>query len=488
MYPIEFFWRAAERHSERPAILGPETLTFRALARRVREQGEALVAQDPTVGARVAIAADNTVEHLIGILAVLAAGKTWIPLNPRQGDPELARQIAFLRPSLVLADATMADRLAAHGPRLLADRNGSAPLPRDLRLPLHATQAIKLTGGSTGAPKGVAQPYRAWNTNVITQMAILGLSPASRYLVAAPLTHGTSTYILPVLGSGGALVFPDAPKPAGLLDAAEKHGATLFFAPPTLVFALVDEQRHEERRLSLKNLVYGGAPMRPSKIREAQACFGPVLCTSYGQTEAPQVIAFLPPEEMNEATYASVGRPTFLTEVGILDKEGHVLAAGAEGEIAVRGDLLMTGYIDAPEETARVMQDGWLRTGDAGVLDEHGYLFLRDRIRDVIITGGFNVYPSDVEAALAKEPAIADCSVVGVPDEKWGEAVHAAIQLRPGHPLDADGLKAAIKHALGAVMTPKEFHLFPTLPRTAVGKVSKPAIREEILRRKDKGN
>ncbi len=160
---------------------------------------------------------------------------------------------------------------------------------------------------------------------------------------------------------------------------------------------------------------------------------------------------------------------------------------GQEGEIAFRGDLLMTGYLNADEETGRTLVDGWLRTGDAGILDERGFLFLRDRIRDVIITGGFNVYPSDVEAILATHPAVADCAVFGVPDDKWGEAVHAAVQLRPGHALDAKGLMSLIKHELGSVKTPKEIHAFDALPRSAVGKVLKPAMRAEVLRRRVHG-
>lgn len=180
----------------------------------------------------------------------------------------------------------------------------------------------------------------------------------------------------------------------------------------------------------------------------------------------------------------SVGRATALTRLAILSKEGEPLPDGEEGEIAVRGDLVMTGYLNAPEETGRVLVDGWLRTGDAGVIDERGYLFMRDRIRDVIITGGFNVYPGDVEVVIARHPNVADCSVVGVPDPKWGEAVHVAIQLRDGAGLDADALIAAVKHELGSVKAPKEIHIFDALPRSPVGKTVKAAVRSEIIRRR----
>jgi acyl-CoA synthetase (AMP-forming)/AMP-acid ligase II len=493
MYPIDYLWRSACRHPDRPAVISPTgDLSFRQLADTVLQRAAALTALDPAPGSRVAVGAANSVDHLVAILAILAAGKVWVPLNPRNGDPELRRIVEFVEPALVLTDDDMLRRLDGVRPQ---------PLPLDLLrttagdvdrvamgpqsaagVSLDQPQAIKFTGGTTGFPKGVIQPLRAWITNIATQLHELGLTPEDRYLVAAPITHGTSTYMLPLLGAGGALVFPDYPKPAALLDAAERHGATVFFAPPTLILALVEEQRRAPRRLNaLRYMVYGGAPMRPEQIRDAQSVFGPVLCTCFGQTEAPQIITFLPPAEMKDDRLGSVGRTTLLTRVAILDKAGHPQPPGVEGEIAVHGDLVMGGYFKAEAETCKTLVDGWLRTGDGGMLDEHGYLFLRDRLRDVIITGGFNVYPSDVEVVLSAHPAVADCSVVGVPDAKWGEAVHAAVQLHPGMAVSTEELIALVKRELGSVKTPKQVHVFQALPRSAVGKVLKPAIRQTII-------
>jgi fatty-acyl-CoA synthase len=494
MYPIEFFWLAANRFPERTAVIAPgRTLTFRELARLVLEWAAAIAAKDSGQEEIVCVGAANTVDHLIAILAVLAAGKVWTPLNPRNGDPELKRLIEFVRPSLILVDEGMRERVFGEDRciKLLSEIGGGGgeaapmgPLPGP-GFRLDRTQAIKFTGGTTGFPKGVKQPLRAWNTNIVTQIHTMGLTPDDRYLVAAPLTHGTSTYMLPLLGSGGALVFPEEAKPAGLLEAAERHRASLFFAPPTLILALIEEQRHAPRDLrALRYLIYGGAPMRIEQIRAAQSCFGNVLCTCYGQTEAPQIATFLSPAEMVGDDLSSVGRPTMLTQVGILTEEGNPLPPGEEGEVAIRGDLVMTGYYNAPEETERTLVAGWLRTGDAGILDGRGFLFLKDRIRDVIITGGFNVYPSDVEVVITAHPAVVDCSVIGVPDEKWGEAVHAAVQLRPGYDLQPGELTAMVKHELGSVKTPKEIHIFDSLPRSPVGKVLKPAIREEVQRRR----
>jgi fatty-acyl-CoA synthase len=493
MYPIEFLWRAARRFPERTAVLGSHgPMCFRELARRVLIGASTIAALDPIPGSMVGVGASNSVDHLVGILAVLAAGKVWVPLNPRNGDPEIHRQVEFIGPRLILADEAMASRLTRHRSmiHLLSNltRPSTAeptmdPIP-NAQFELDCTQAVKFTGGTTGFPKGVKQPIRAWNANIVTQIHMLGLGPQDRYLIAAPLTHGTSTYILPILGSGGALIFPEEPKAAGLLAATEQHHATLCFAPPTLILSLLEEQSHAPRKIdSLRCLIYGGAPMRAEQIRDVQACFGQILGTSYGQTEAPQIASFLAPDEMVGGRLASAGRASLLTQIGILAEDGTSLACGEQGEIAIRGDLCMTGYLDAPEETARVLVNGWLRTGDVGVLDDQGFLYLKDRLRDVIITGGFNVYPCDIEVVIAADTAVADCSVIGVPDAKWGEVVHAAVALKPGAAFDRDELKAAIKRELGSVKTPKEIHVFENLPRSAVGKILKTAIRAEIVRR-----
>lgn len=494
MYPIDFFWRAARQFPDEPALIHPtKSVTFRELALRVSDMAALLAKHAGPDRSPVCLGAANTIDHLIAILATLAANKIWVPLNPRNGDPELRRIVEFAEPSLVIVDAAMHDRLCgAHNSMFLlsdlgaarsansgwSERFASAPA-------LDSTQAIKFTGGTTGIPKGVMQPLRAWNTNIVTQMHEFGLCQSDRYLVAAPLTHGTSTYMLPILGSGGALVFPDEAGTAALLDAAEKNKVTIFFAPPTLIFSLIDEQRRRSRPLHhLRYLVYGGAPMRPEQILEAQDAFENVVCTSYGQTEAPQIITFLPPSEMVGDNLASVGRPTLLSEIGIFSKEGALLPDGEAGEIAVRGDLVMTGYLKAPDESRRTLVDGWLRTGDFGSIDERGFLYIKDRIRDVIITGGFNVYPSDVETVLSRHAAIGDCAIVGVPDRKWGEAVHAAIQVRPGFKIDPGELVSMVKRELGSVKAPKEIHLFEALPRSPVGKVLKAAIRDEIIRKR----
>jgi fatty-acyl-CoA synthase len=497
MQPIEFFFRAAARTPNDVAVIASDRqVTFSELAAQVMSVAAYLKAEDPRPQTRVCVGCRNSIEHLVAILAVIAAGKTWVALNPRNGDPELQRIVEYIRPSAMLLDESMAARIDGHGvTTYMLDgpandtvfrraQTSEAPFARTY-LPLDATTAIKFTGGTSGIPKGVMQAYRGWNANIVSQRHAYGFTPKDRYLVNAPLTHGASTYILPILGAGGAFVFPEDTKPAALLDAIARHEVTTFFSPPTMVTMLVEAARSEHVRTpSLRNVIYGGAPMRAARIREAQEAFGPVLAGTYGQTEAPQIITHLSAAElMQEDNLASAGRPSLFTDVGIMDDTGNLLPPSEQGEVVVRGDLVMTGYFNMPEETAKTLKDGWLHTGDLGVFDDRGHLFLRDRLREVIITGGFNVYPSDVETVLSRHPSIAECAVIGIPDDHWGEAVHAAVEAKPGMDLDPMDVIAFVKGELGSVKTPKVVHVFETMPKSAVGKVLKIAIRQAILAR-----
>ncbi len=497
MQPIEFFFRAARRTPNELAVITPDRrLTFAELAAEVQRVAAYLNAQYPTPQARICVGCRNSVEHLIAILAVLAAGKTWVALNPRNGDPELQRSVEFVEPVALLADEAMAARIDAKGlPVHLLDGPDAGTVFRHARdsnapflptyLPLDGIQAIKFTGGTSGTPKGVMQSYRGWNTNIVTQRQAYGFTSRDRYLVSAPLTHGASTYILPILGAGGTFVFPEDIKPTALIHTIAEHAVTTLFAPPTMVTMLVEAARASgEPTPSLRHLIYGGAAMRPNRIQEAQEVFGPVIAATYGQTEASQVISILSAAElMQPELMTSVGRPSLFTDVAIMDKDGRLLPAGEHGEIVVRGDLIMNGYWRMPDQTAATIIDGWLHTGDLGLFDERGYLFLRDRLREVIITGGFNVYPSDVETVLSKHPSVAQCAVIGIPDDRWGEAVHAAVEPRDNAEIDAQALIAFVKQELGSVKAPKAIHVFASLPMSSVGKILKTEVREQILKR-----
>ena len=498
MFPIDFFFRAARRYPTRIALESPTaTISYADLDRDVRALAAALQALDPQPQSRVAICAANSAQHILALLAVLAAGKVWVPLNYRSSATELQRIIDATEPSIVCADAMgapllqapAARRVALDGAdlgdldvaRLLQAHRDQTPQRHDLSR--DATQAIKFTGGTTGLPKGVMQPYRAWNAGIINQIAAWGLTEADRYVMAAPITHGTSTYVLPVLAQGGTHLLLDAASPQTVTQAFRERGGTLCFMPPTLIYMIMAQPGVSRADFpALRNLIYGGAPMPADKIDEVQAFFGPVVGTTYGQTEAPQIVTVLPPGELAEpANRGSVGRTTWLSDMAIMAPDGRLLPEGELGEVVVRGDLVMTGYWRLPEKTAETIVDGWLHTGDVGLVDERGYLFLKDRIRDVVITGGFNVYPVDVENALSLHPAVYESTVFGVPDPKWGEAVHAAVQCHAGASVTAEALMAHVRQRLGPVQTPKHIHFYESLPRSPVGKVLKTAVRQDAL-------
>jgi len=497
MYPIDFFYRAVKRHPDRVALICPDDkqVTFNELSLRVRSLAAAIQAHDQTEQARVGICAGNQAEHVIALLATLAAGKVWVPLNVRSTPSEIARILQSVTPSLVIADelglplvgslnGTECWGMGQDGLRsidaLVTEFHGREP--ESTTVGRDGTQAIKFTGGTTGAPKGVMQPYRAWNACIINQIHGWGLTPDDRYVVCAPVTHGTSTYVLPILAQGGCLVFPDSNSPADIANAFDRHQGTISFMPPTLIYMLMSSPAVSVNQFkSLRHLVFGGAPMPPEKVDDAVAFFGPRIGSTYGQTESPQIVTMILPHELADQTNrGSCGRCTWLSDVAIVSPQGELLPTGQKGEVVVQGDLVMTGYWQMPEKTAETIVDGWLHTGDVGYLDDRGFLYIKDRLRDVIITGGFNVYPVDVEDALSKHPAVYEASVFGLPHDKWGEAVHAAVQLHPNVSATETELKAHVKHLLGGVHTPKQVHFLNELPRSSVGKVLKKDIRDQL--------
>jgi acyl-CoA synthetase (AMP-forming)/AMP-acid ligase II len=498
--PIDHLYIGRERNPSAIAVAGPGApLTYDELVIVAEALGAALQSLDPTPSSRVGICGRNTVEHLVAILATYAAGKVWVPLNPTNGKADLDRMLSATSPTLmvvgessldrftmpdvpfIVADATARDhRLTVRG--LIDEYRGQKPARIDRGD--EDAQIIKFSGGSTGVPKPVVQSQRCVNAQIDGLGSFFELNDADVNLIAAPITHGASCFVLPVLSAGGRHVLLEDPKPPRVLDAIEKYGVTTIYAPPTLIYGMQNDSSAATRSYSsLRHLIYSAAPMRADQIRSAQRVFGPVLETAYGQVEAPQIIsAMRAPELEPDENLGSVGRPSSVVEVAIMSPSGELLPNGHVGEIVVRGPLVMSGYLDRPEMTAETIVDGWLHTGDLGVIDHRGYVYIRGRLREVINSGGFKIFPGDVEAVLAKHPAVAECSVFGVADAKWGEAVHAAVRLVPGVLVNPADLIAFTKSELGSVKAPKEIHFVPELPRNAAGKVSRAAVRDMLVR------
>ena len=495
MMPIDNFFRSAACWPDRIAVeisagSDQRKISYRDLAASVNALASALQAIDPAPQSRVGICAYNSFEHLLGWLATYAAGKVWVPLNPRNGRDELDRIIDLTAPSIVIFDADCAEKFGAVSAHLLAGKDGetarranshiAALLAANAgKVPLRHNadsedlQAIKFTGGSSGMPKGVMQTYRVFNSCIASMVAAFGFDSNDRHLLAAPMTHGANTMILPIFAVGGTQLFMGQPSPAAILDAIATMRATTIFVPPTVCYMMLDDDRINDIDLSsLRHFIIGGATIRPDVVARAMPIFNHAMETCFGQTEVPQIAICMRAEDWQDpANYASTGRATCMTRVGIMDAAGTLLPAGEEGELVLAGDLVMKGYYKMPEKTAETILDGWLHTGDVGYVDERGFVFIKDRIRDVVVTGGFNVYPNDVEAVLGQHPDVVECVVFGLPDEKWGEAVHAAVELSKQANCDEAALIAFVKSRLDSVKAPKRIHITTALPRSSVGKV-----------------
>lgn len=304
-------------------------------------------------------------------------------------------------------------------------------------------------------------------------IASFGFDAKDRHLLAAPMTHGANTMILPIFAVGGTQLFMGQPSPAAILDAIETMHATTIFVPPTLCYMMLEDDRINDIDLSsLRHFIIGGATIRPDVVARAMPIFNHAMETCFGQTEVPQIaICMRSKDWQNPANHASTGRATCMTDIGIMDASGKLLLAGEEGELVLAGDLVMKGYYKMPAKTSETIIDGWLHTGDIGYIDDRGFVFIKDRIRDVVVTGGFNVYPNDVEAVLGQHPDVVECVVFGLTDDKWGEAVHAAVELSKQANIDEAGLIAFVKSRLDSVKAPKRIYITDALPRSPVGKV-----------------
>jgi fatty-acyl-CoA synthase len=294
----------------------------------------------------------------------------------------------------------------------------------------------------------------------------------------------------PVMAQGGEVVVMAKPDLGEFLVLVERHRVTHTFLPPTLIYMLLAHEKLAATDLSsLRCFWYGAAPMSPARLEQALTAIGPVMAQLFGQSEAPMMVSMLPPSAHFRADgsvareqLSSAGRPAPLVTVAIMAEDGALLPPGERGEIVVRSSLVMAGYYKNPAATAEASRYGWHHTGDIGYLDDDGYLFIVDRAKDMIITGGFNVYSAEVEQALMAHPAVRDCGVVGLPDERWGERVVAVVQAQTGaEPLESE-LVAFAKERIGGVKAPKQVHVWPDLPRSTVGKVLKTTIRERLLR------
>lgn len=479
-HPIRALYDNLPAKADRPALFdGDATLTHGQLIALVERAAADLTARGIQPGDRIGLCAANSWRHVAAYLAILRANAVWTPLNPRNGaglNSDFQRRAGL---ALTLHDVASASQMGVTADPLrledwLADLPDATP-PAILDDPA-APFALKFTGGSTGIPKGVVQSQASGLAALRSLESFYGFTADDVNLAVAPLTHGSSHYILPVLAAGGAHVLLPTPDRAAIL-AELKRRITVVFMPPTLIALLMGETDFGPGDFPvLRHLTWSAAPMSPGRVAQAVCRFGPVLSSLYGQTEAPMVITGLTAAETADPDLrASVGRPFPGTPLGVLTRDGRVLTKG-EGEVVVGGDLARTEYLDAPDLTAASRHEGWLKTGDIGRIDADGRLTLIGRSKELIITGGYNVYPGEVEAALNAHPAVREACAFGLPDAVWGERLEAAVAVDARFVDDA-AIRAFVREAIGPVRTPKRLHLMPALPRNPVGKVVRGEVR-----------
>jgi fatty-acyl-CoA synthase len=341
---------------------------------------------------------------------------------------------------------------------------------------------IPYTGGTTGKPKGVCLPDRALVQQVQTVTTSLGLPECPRFLAVAPISHAGVLPILPTLARGGTIVLERGFQPDRWLHLAMTERISWSFVVPTMLYALLDSGLPGRFDLTcLESIMYGASPMSPARIAEAHDVFGPILLQAYGQTECVSFATTLRKDEHDPKgrpdLLASCGRAILGMRVEILDEHDQPVRDGEIGEVCVRGPGVMSRYHNRPGETAEALRSDWLHTGDLGSRDDRGFFFLVERKKDMIISGGFNVYSREVEDVIASHPAVSAAAVIGVPDERWGEAVMAFVVPRPGAQADSEAIMAYAKELKGAHQAPKRVEIVSELPLTAIGKVDKKALR-----------
>lgn len=493
MFPFDFVRKAALLYPDRKAAEeGGSSINFKSLIADSEALGAAY--QDISGKKRpiVGVLGPNGLQHFKAIMATHAALATLVPLNYRNTPSDTADLLDTAQPDMLFVDAEYLSKVESYSGPVFSDRTDAGKSTIDQLIDQYARQtpdisdvsigdrsAIKFTGGSTGKPKGLVQSFRCINSLIVNMLLAFQFDADDIHLCVAPISHGAGTFMLPVLAAGGCNRLIRSAKPQDLLNALDAGGATTVFLPPTVIYSIIEAAQGRQPDFGhLRHVVFGAAPMPQNKVREARQFFRDKLETVYGQTEMPTVMTVLRADEMADpAVVASVGRATPLVRLAIMDPQNKILPPGEIGEVVATGDMMMDGYFNLPDKTAETIVDGWLHTGDVGMLDERGYLFLKDRIRDVVITGGFNVYPIDVEAALVRHPAVYECVVFGVPDEKWGERVEAAVEMRDPD-VTPDELIAFLKEKIGSVKTPKVIHQVAKLPRSNVGKVQRKESRE----------
>ncbi|MGW3130716.1 acyl-CoA synthetase [Streptomyces sp. NPDC001076] len=484
--------RRARKTPHRTALVsGGQSTDYRALHARTTRLAHALRALGIRRGDRIAYLGPNHPAYLETLFAAGTLGAVFVPLNTRLAGPEIAYQLGDSGAKALLYGPSHAGLVAGLpgttdvrtyvevGPEYEELLAAAADDPIDEPVAPDDTCIIMYTSGTTGRPKGAMLTHANLTWNAFNVLVDTDLIADERALVSAPLFHtaGLNMLALPVLLKGGTCVLVESFDPAATLDLIEQHRITFMFGVPTMFDQVARHPRWPDADLSsLRILTCGGSPVPTPLIARYQER-GLTFLQGYGMTEASPGTLFLDAEHATSKA-GSAGVPHFFSDVRVVRPDLTPVDVGEAGEVMVRGPHVMPGYWGLPEETAASFADGWFRSGDAATVDEDGYVFIVDRLKDMIISGGENVYPAEIEDLLLTHPDIVECAVIGVPDDKWGEVPRAVVVPREGAVLDPDEVLASLSGRLAKYKLPKSVVLADELPRTASGKLLKARVRK----------
>ncbi len=482
-----------------PAIICEgETLSYGELDARASRVANGLQAMGSGPGARVCFLARNSAAFAEVMQGAAKARCILVPLNWRLAGPEIEFITSDCSPVLIVVEPEFEEiaRALSCAAKILvigAGNEGDFAAWRDAQAgtdPMLAggrddVALIMYTSGTTGLPKGVQLMHR----NLLAHLAFIDAGafghwvPDDLQLICLPLFHvgGTDSLLWSFYTGSQVLLLRDAAAQT-IVDAFRAHRVTIAGFVPTIMAMVLDHPDTAGLDFSALRLVsYGGSPISPELLQQAYATFGCRFQQLFGMTEATGGVVMLADEDHrgDPALLKACGRPLPTTQLKVVDSDGHALQAGEVGEIAVRSPTMMKGYWQRPEETAKAFRDGWYLTGDAGNFDAQGYLYIRDRIKDMVVSGGENIYPTEVEIALRRHPDVAEVAVIGVPDPKWGEAVKAVVVRQPGSALDDVGLIAFARTYLAGFKCPKSVDFVAELPKNAAGKVLRRELRKQ---------
>jgi acyl-CoA synthetase (AMP-forming)/AMP-acid ligase II len=504
-----FLTRAARRFPDRPAWLeGDAAVTFRDAEARVNRLAHALRALGAAPGDRIGMLVPNCAQGLETLLAPMKAGMAVVPMNVRLHPAEHAYMLNDAGATILVYGEEFREHLASVRGELGSVKRfvcvgrgpGADPGFEEIQAgqpdtpPAVAVEPDDLawlfyTSGTTGRPKGAMLTHRNLVSMVDQFLADIDpAAPTDVLLHAAAITHGSGVSIFHHIARGAASAFPATRSfdPPRIFEAIQRYRVTTMFLVPTMINVLLASPDRDRYDLSsLHTVIYGGGPMYVEQLREAVRAFGPIFVQIFGQGEAPMAITTLPRAEhvtgedaVKLARLASAGRECASVRVRVVDDADHEVPAGTMGEIVVRGDLVMKGYWNKPEATAETLRGGWLHTGDVGYLDADGYLYITDRKKDMIISGGSNIYPREVEEVICRHPAVFEVSVIGVPDARWGENVKALVVTREGMTVTEAEIVEHCRRHLASYKKPQSVEFLPALPKNAYGKILKRELRE----------